>query len=441
MRIEQEERDGGTEPEERSETTSRAPRSLMVVLFVALVVGAGLLVRSRADDGVLPRPEGLVVTEVPGSVPPVMAAAEATLAGTARRTPAAPLAPRRLAATAGLGDTFVVWGGVRDDAPVDLVTSDPEVAPLLGDGARYDVAAGAWSMLPASPLDPRAGAVAVAVEGRDEVLVWGGTGPEGPALDGAIWSIADGSWRSVGPAPLTTSIGARVVWTGRQAVVLGGAGPVLADGSRPRRLAPDVAVLDPLTDAWRPAAPLPTELGRIAGAAWDGDDVAVWDGMTLGLYRPSDDAWRVLVPSKVEGYGRAGEIVRAQHVMVAADALPRAGGRPAWGIVWQGSLWGGVRSGPVAPTLRHDLLWSGAAVLAVPRAETGGRAPPPAAFFPFGNRWAALPDDATTRRPGQALAWLDGALVSWGGETGEGAAVDGVVWRPAPAAARELAEP
>lgn len=422
------------------EAPRRVPRWPLVLLFGALLLGGALAAGLRLADRGPTEPEGLRVSDVPAAPPPLMAPAERVLGGTASALPDAPLAPRRLAATAGMGRTLLVWGGVRDDAPLGLLTTDPGAAPLLDDGAVLDVATGAWTALPAWPLVPRAGASAVAMPERGEILVLGGSGPAGPEVDGAIWSAADDAWRAVAPAPLRRRAGLRAVWTGSEVVVLGGATASGPDDGAASGAPTDVAVLDP-TAGWRSGAPLPATLGTVTGAAWDGDDVAVWDGSLLALYRPEEDAWRTLVPRPVEASGRGGEIVRAQHVMVAADALPQAGGREAWGLTWQGASWGAVRTGPVAPQLRHEVLWTGAAVLAVPRAERSQDAPPPAAYFPFGNAWAALPEDATTGRPGQALAWLDDALVSWGGEAGGRTAVDGVLWRPASGPAAELAPP
>lgn len=87
-----------------------------------------------------------------------------------------PLDARYWAAHVWTGREVIIWGGYNAYAP-------EESRRVFADGAAYDPAADAWTMLAAAPLGPRCGHSAVWT--GSHVIVWGGTehcGSVGPRL-------------------------------------------------------------------------------------------------------------------------------------------------------------------------------------------------------------------------------------------------------------------
>ena len=154
------------------------------------------------------------------------------------------LAPRALYAMAVADTRALVWGG--------LSAPKPE-AHALDDGAVLDLRTRKWrAMSRARAPSPRWLPTAVAWTGT-RLVVWGGLVPDAtlPAHnrllgDGASYDPAADHWTPMSTADAPSArTGATVAWTGRQLVVVGGAGAI----GDPAQL-PDGGIYDPTSDRW-----------------------------------------------------------------------------------------------------------------------------------------------------------------------------------------------
>ena len=154
------------------------------------------------------------------------------------------------------------------------------------------------------------------------------------------------------PAPHVPSLGDPVVWTGKQLIVWGSAGP------NPNATG---ASYDPATDRWEDLPPAPAGPRDEHTAVWTGTEVLFWgrspagagpnNGPTGLAYDPSERTWRVLPEAPIPD--------RAAHQ-----------------AVWTGKemvIWGGLE-GNVTP--HHGAQHAGSA----------------AAYDPATNSWRGLPD-------------------------------------------------
>ncbi|MGI8684953.1 MAG: Kelch repeat-containing protein [Acidimicrobiales bacterium] len=125
--------------------------------------------------------------------------------------PAAPLAARAEHVAVWTGSSMVIWGGTTN------------ASGLVADGAAYDPAAQSWTVLPPAPpaLRPLRMAPTAVVAGGS-VLVWGGNGEGGAVNDGAAYDVAAGAWRMLPESPLLPRGGHSAVWTGSDMLVWGG---------------------------------------------------------------------------------------------------------------------------------------------------------------------------------------------------------------------------
>lgn len=163
--------------------------------------------------------------------------------------PDSPLGSRIGASGVWTGSEFVVWGGEG---------GNKVASSAFGDGAAYDPVNHRWRVLPAGPLSPRAGHVAVWTGG--EMIVWGGNSSErgighiGGLRDGAAYNPSTNAWRRIADAPSERSKGKGVV-VGNYLVVGTGSTP---QGSHSTTL----LIYDIATDTW---SAVPLELGELAG--------------------------------------------------------------------------------------------------------------------------------------------------------------------------------
>ena len=121
------------------------------------------------------------------------------------------------------GQRFIVWGGRHRSGTV------------LADGALWDSTTSKWTYLEAAGAPP-ARFDASAVWAGDELVVFGGSGNQGPLSSGAAWSLSTRKWRTL---PSQSSTGARsgslAAWTGSHLLIFGGlssGGIALADPQR-----------------------------------------------------------------------------------------------------------------------------------------------------------------------------------------------------------------
>ncbi|MGH3507315.1 MAG: hypothetical protein ACRDO2_08950 [Nocardioidaceae bacterium] len=121
-----------------------------------------------------------------------------------------------------------------------------------------------------------------------------------------------GSWSELPASPLSPRTGGVAVWTGKEAIFLGGEianhCPPNAGCTRPAKYARDGAAYDPASRTWRLIADAPVTVGYYTPHAVVGDVlVIVGDDHTWHAYDASDDAWRRLPdpPVRSELHGSA----------------------------------------------------------------------------------------------------------------------------------------
>lgn len=121
-----------------------------------------------------------------------------------------------------------------------------------------------------------------------------------------------GSWTPLAAPPLTPRASAVAVWTGREALFLGGEldhlCPPNADCARPPTTARDGAAYDPATGGWRTVAAAPVPIPYYARTAVAGGLVVLaWDERWYA-YDPQADRWSELPPPPVEPVGAFDEL-------------------------------------------------------------------------------------------------------------------------------------
>jgi len=254
----------------------RTPRALVIGAFMALVASCS---PGSSGVGAASRP---CAGAFPGCGSAVSSAVDITK-GHWASIPSGPLAPRSGQATAWTGSEMIVWGGLGAPAPAPGATV--YAPPAFSDGAAYDPRTRSWAMLPPSPLAPRSDA-AVVWDGQ-AVIIFGGHGEGSPTepyfADGASYDPSRHLWRMLPRGPLSGRFGATALWTGSQAVIIGGIGSNgygLTDG----------ATYDPTTRHWRLLPKLPrttSPYGSSGGATasirpegiiatWTGTEVLGW---------------------------------------------------------------------------------------------------------------------------------------------------------------------
>jgi hypothetical protein len=205
------------------------------------------------------------------------------------------------------GSELLAWGGCSQGPNHECVGTDS--------GFSFDPDTQRWESFEQAP---RAGANADGIWTGTEAVFLGG---EGGRLGGQAYDPASGAWREIAPAPIAPRWGAVVVWTGSEVIVWGGGDP---EGPTPI----NGAAYDPASDTWRPIADAPHGLNHASGV-WTGNEMLVF-GSLLGdrniadtrtsvgaAYDPDTDEWREIPPSELSP--QASSAVWVGERMVAWD--------------------------------------------------------------------------------------------------------------------------
>ena len=132
--------------------------------------------------------------------------------------------PRQSAAVVWTGTEMIVWGGGANPLP--------RPQRILSDGDAYNPVTNSWRSLSTDGApSPRYDASAVWT--GTEMIVWGGTGPQGPLNDGAAYNPSTNTWRSIPPAPVPGRCYQSGAWTGMSLLIWGGSGICDDFGIRP----------------------------------------------------------------------------------------------------------------------------------------------------------------------------------------------------------------
>ncbi len=189
-------------------------------------------------------------------------------AGTAGRRWLVPVLAAAVAVVLAIGAMVVLADGGDDETDVRVGPGPTET-----DGGSDPQSLGAgWHDFGADPLAGRSNPILV--YGDDEVFVWGGEDEiERPLTAGSAYDLATGSWRLLpGGFPLPAGADPGAAWTGDELAVWSGLG---------------VAMLG-ADDTWRTASWPPPRYPN-SEAVWVGDRI-IWyaDGLA---YVPADDEW------------------------------------------------------------------------------------------------------------------------------------------------------
>lgn len=238
--------------------------------------------------------------------------------------PSAPLqAPRGGMSVVAAGGEAIVWGGASNTVPA-----------LDGHGARYDPLRGHWRPVAPAPIAPRA--FHSAVWTGERMIVWGGTSsgyvPRRTRhlhADGAAYDPRRDRWRTIPAGPLRPRSGHVAVWTGSRMIVWGGE----ASGRDRSRglLARDGASYDPARRTWKRIADAPLRWMPGSQAFWTGERMIVWNGGRAAAFRPADGRWEpnrwVRWPNPPAGIRRPGAVAAWTGEELIVWGGPRAGCR------------------------------------------------------------------------------------------------------------------
>ena len=248
---------------------NRLRRSVLVTVVLVTVLAAGAIAAVvTVDRSSTPRH----APRAPNSAPSKSAdeTAAQLAAGAWSLMPAAPISTDRGGASVvWTGHELIVWGGTtgRNDQ-------------LRADGAAYNPSTHTWRVLPASPLSARVQQASVWT--GSELVIWGGYDNESDVhlhatADGAAYSPATNTWQVLPLAPISARVEAVAVWTGAEVVLLGGR-TAISTPSLPSY--PDGAAYNPTTRTWRhidpPAAPNHDPVTWRLASSIGGDRVLAW---------------------------------------------------------------------------------------------------------------------------------------------------------------------
>jgi hypothetical protein len=264
---------------------------------------------------------------------------------------------RRRAAIVGSGAAVVLVAVVMfalvrgDDADTVAVVTDVTSTDVPSPNAPGSPD-GDWELMSGAPLSPRSGHAAVST--GEAMFVWGGSayGNSGAETfaDGAVYSYTTGEWEVLPPAPGPGRDGATALWTGDEAIIIGGfddedrplvepiawnprsnswrvvlmddvvaSGPIAAvkaddavivvgaslEGASD--LGSSVVALELSTGVVRSFEPVPTSEGGLAPAlVWTGDEVLAVHGVdrqsvTIDVLDPTTGTWGSTITTNMSG--------------------------------------------------------------------------------------------------------------------------------------------
>ena len=316
------------------------------------------------------------------------------------------------------GTEMIIWGG--------------ENVPYLGDGGRYRPATDSWSMVTMSNA-PLARSDHSGVWSGTEMIIWGGKNfaQAGPTSfnDGGRYQPFTDSWQ---PTATTQAPVARydhtAVWSGDEMIIWGGRGPDYEDtGGR----------YDPLSNSWTATSLVNAPDGRRRHTAvWTGSEMIVWGGSSVdggsiyyndgGRYDPTADTWQLVTTTNAP-------TARFGHSMVwsGSEVIIWAGGPGGAGNFYltggrynpQTDSWIST-STTGAPEARkyHSAIWTGSEMIVwggyfsdgfQDYFKSGGR------YDPQNNSWQVTSlVNAPQERVDHTAVWTGLKMIIWGGNSG-----------------------
>jgi N-acetylneuraminic acid mutarotase len=172
------------------------------------------------------------------------------------------------------GREMLFWGGFTDThSRYQGYHADAH----LNTGGRYDPSSDSWKTITTQGAPSKRCGHTLVWTGK-EAIVWGGANATRALNDGARYDPARDSWRPVSadgaPSPRLAHV---AFWTGKEMLVWGGTtrevdtqGVYFENGAR----------YNPETDTWRPLSTIGAPMGRVVGTAfWTGKEMIVWGGV------------------------------------------------------------------------------------------------------------------------------------------------------------------
>lgn len=219
--------------------------------------------------------------------------------------------------------------------------------------------------------------------------------PSSPSPSASQVSVA--TWRPIEPAPISSRVGHSATWDGREMLVWGGLDfPASAPG------APSGAAYEPVQDAWRvlPEPPIQRRTGHIA--AFTGDELLIWGGISMqGLpladgaaYSPATDSWRLMAPAPAALGGGASYVAawaEDRWLVVDAGSADDPGeptGRAA-SYDPASDTWERIADGPSHDGWAAMAVWADELLVVIRLTNEGPSRG--AQYDPRANEWAPLP--------------------------------------------------
>ncbi len=193
----------------------------------------------------------------------------------------------------------------------------------------------------------------------------------------------DGPWTAIPPNPRGATVGARTVWTGTEAVMVGGQ---TVDGAE----RDGVVAYDPATNSWRVLSTDPVPVA---------DPFVVWTGTDI-LALGTDDN---------------GDAVPAQFDLATGE--------------W---TQGTAAPMPITTSAETTAVWTGTELLLLVRPGVA------AAYSPADDVWRAMPPPPLTAFESLASVWTGTDWILWGGTDGTAEFADGATYSVADDAWRSL---
>lgn len=370
------------------------------------------------------------------------------LAGHWRQMPGDPLAPRTDPVVAWTGRELIVWGGQATDS-----------LAYFSDGASYDPASNSWRPLPPSPLSARGSASGLWT--GSELIVFGGELITGShrrqpqtSDQAAAYDPTTGTWKRLPNPPLSPRDGALSVWTGDEALFLGGYGDdsaYLGDG----------AAFDPATGRWQHiAAPTPpphhqvdwqvlVRVGaRVLGFAdWarsqslGGGTYHLWGGCDMYSFDPATGAFK-LVPNRPNALPAVDDAVFSGRVLLVSSAPYNCGecSHPPTSDVEDlydpaTNTWRRIPTDPAEGFQSPALVWTGVAFISL---DAGAPSAGAVLYDPSAGSWRKMPSPPPGCVVGAPPVWTGRQLLVYcasGGYVAH-ASPSGEVYTPAARASR-----
>ncbi len=356
--------------------------------------------------------------------------------------PSSPLGSRSGTAGVWTGGQWLSWGGMVGTGSDEAVRAD---------GAAFDAATRTWTVMPAAPLSARAGTAAIWT--GKQALFWGGSGTAATGCnadfhDGASYDPATRSWRVLPASPLSGRSGSFAVWTGSEAIVLGG-----ETACHPLETLVDGATYQPSTRRWQGLPAFPGVTGGTAvgmTAVWTGREVIAWvtyevpgpespigtaitGHLVSASWSPGSTAW-VALPSPPNGTSTLGANViwtGSQVLLIGGSScLPpepcssSIGTQPIDVYTPATGAWA-EQAGNAAASGDGPIAWTGQVLVTLNGASGGAGNLTPGdavAYDPASRMWTALPPSPVSHTFGASLVWTGRELLAWGGD-GSGAAL------------------